>query len=92
MEEFLKKHLLIGLVSVVMTSSMLLAQQPAPTTTPQPAATPQAPATPPSKAKIATDMTDFEFGWIPSDSYVSHTYWFYSRGEDSLRIISVNPG
>ena len=86
MEEFLKKHLLIGLVSVIMTSSMLLAQQPAPTTTPQ------APATPPSKAKIATDMTEFEFGWIPSDSYVSHTYWFYSRGEDSLRIISVNPG
>ena len=92
MEEFLKKYLLTGLVSLLITSSVLLAEQPAPTTVPQPAATPKAPATPPSKAKIATDMTEFEFGWIPSDSYVSHTYWFYSRGEESLRIISVNPG
>ena len=88
----MKKYLLTGLVSLLITSSVLLAEQPAPTTAPQPAATPKVPATLPSKAKIATDMTEFEFGWIPSDSYVSHTYWFYSRGEDSLRIISVNPG
>ena len=91
MEEFLKKYLLTGLVSLLITSSVLLAEQPAPTMPAvQPNTTPQ--PTTPSKAKIATDMTEFEFGWIPSDSYVSHTYWFYSRGEDSLRIISVNPG
>lgn len=62
-----------------------------PTTTPPPAKV-ESPAAPPSKAKMVTDMTEFDFGWIPSDSYVSHAYWFYSRGEDSLKILSVQPG
>ena len=90
MEGYLKKTILIGLVSVMMTSSLLMAQAPAPTT--PPTATAPAAAPPPSKAKITTDMEEFEFGWIPTDSYVSHTYWFYSKGEDSLKILSVNPG
>lgn len=49
-------------------------------------------AIPPSKAKIYIDNTDFHFGWIPSDAYVSHAYWMHSRGEDSLKILSVRPG
>ena len=89
MEDYLKKTILFGLVSMLMTSSLLIAQTPAPTTPPAKVPVPEAP---PSKAKIATDMTEFDFGWIPSNSYVTHNYWFYSRGEDSLKILKVQPG
>ncbi|MGB5107895.1 MAG: hypothetical protein WBP29_12220 [Candidatus Zixiibacteriota bacterium] len=85
----MKKMILFGLACFLITSSLVIAETPAPTTPP---AKVPVPAAPPSKAKIVTDMTDFEFGWIPSNSYVSHTYWFYSQGEDSLKILSVQPG
>lgn len=66
--------------------SVVMAQAPA-----QPAQ--QAPTLPPpSKAKLYIDNTDFNFGWIPSDAYVSHAYWLHSHGADSLKILSVRPG
>ena len=36
--------------------------------------------------------TLFEFGSAPQFSTVSHTFWLYSRGTDTLRILSVQPG
>jgi hypothetical protein len=40
------------------------------------------------------DYTDtlFEFGTAPQFSTVSHIFWLYSRGTDTLRILSIQPG
>ncbi len=45
-----------------------------------------------SSAKIFIDETSFDFGYIPGGEIVSHTYWLYSRGTDSLKIFKVQPG
>lgn len=34
----------------------------------------------------------FNFGYAPQNSKISHTFWMYSTGDDSLKIISVKPG
>lgn len=34
----------------------------------------------------------FDFGFVPQDSKVSHTFWIKSVGEDSLKILKVTPG
>ncbi len=81
----MKKFVGIGTM-ILLLCGIAPAQTPA-----QPAPT-APPAVPPSKAKLYIDNTDFQFGWIPSDAYVSHAYWLHSRGEDSLKILSVRPG
>lgn len=84
----MKKFIGIGLLSFLLTG-IVLAQTPMPPTQP---ATNAPSAVPPSKAKLYIDNTEFQFGWIPSDAYVSHAYWMHSKGEDSLKILSVRPG
>jgi hypothetical protein len=34
----------------------------------------------------------FDFGFVPQDSKVSHTFWIKSVGEDTLKILNVKPG
>ncbi len=34
----------------------------------------------------------FNFGYVPQNSKVSHVFWLYSTGDDTLRIIKVSPG
>jgi len=41
---------------------------------------------------IAFADSSFDFGVVPQTSYISHTFWLYSVGDDTARIISVKPG
>lgn len=34
----------------------------------------------------------FDFGFVPQQSEISHEFWLYSVGDDSLRILKVVPG
>jgi len=34
----------------------------------------------------------FNFGYCPQNSAVSHDFWLYSTGDDSLKILKVVPG
>jgi hypothetical protein len=42
--------------------------------------------------KMFLPQEEFNFGFVPQDSKVSHVFWIKSVGEDSLVIISVKPG
>jgi hypothetical protein len=42
--------------------------------------------------KMYLPQEEFNFGFVPQDSKVSHVFWIKSVGEDSLIIISVKPG
>lgn len=69
--------ILIGLL----TASALIAQS----------KSPELNAFPPNKAKVYVDELSFDFGFMPNDASVSHSYWLHSRGEDSLKILRVKP-
>ncbi len=34
----------------------------------------------------------FDFGYAPQNSTITHVFWLYSTGTDSLKIIKVSPG
>ncbi len=84
----MKRILLDGLIGIFLINAALLAQS-TPQATP---AKPDTAATIASKAKLYTDEIEFAFGWMPSDATISHAFWMHSRGEDSLKILSVKPG
>lgn len=42
--------------------------------------------------KMYLPQEEFNFGFAPQNSKVSHVFWIKSVGEDSLIIISVKPG
>ncbi len=58
----------------------------------QPANPPADNPIPPSKAKLYIDYTEFNFGYLPNDASVGHAFVFYSKGQDSLKILRVKPG
>ena len=34
----------------------------------------------------------FDFGFVPQHSKISHVFWLYSTGDDTLKITKVQPG
>jgi hypothetical protein len=34
----------------------------------------------------------FDFGFAPQNSSISHVFWIYNRGDDTLKIEKVVPG
>ena len=42
--------------------------------------------------KMFIPEQEFNFGFVPQNSKISHMFWIKSVGEDSLIIISVKPG
>jgi predicted alpha/beta hydrolase family esterase len=34
----------------------------------------------------------FDFGFVPQNSKVAHVFWLHSTGDDTLKIVKVNPG
>ena len=36
--------------------------------------------------------TEFDFGFVPQNVRVSHVFWLYSTGTDTVKILQVNPG
>lgn len=42
--------------------------------------------------RLTFNETSFDFGYMPQNSKVSHVFWLYSTGDDTLKIIKVSPG
>ncbi len=42
--------------------------------------------------RLTMPETEFDFGFVPQNSKISHVFWLHSTGEDSLKIIQVVPG
>ena len=42
--------------------------------------------------RLTMPETDFDFGFVPQNSKISHVFWLHSTGDDSLKIIQVVPG
>ncbi len=49
-----------------------------------------------SQAEAAPHLTikesKFNFGYVPQHSKVTHRFWLYNTGDDTLRITKVIPG
>jgi hypothetical protein len=45
-----------------------------------------------SAPKLTMPETVFDFGYMPQNSTVSHVFWMYSTGDDTLKIINVKTG
>ncbi len=42
--------------------------------------------------RLTMPETEFNFGFVPQNSRISHYFWLYSTGDDSLKILKVVPG
>ena len=42
--------------------------------------------------RLTLPESEFDFGYVPQNSTISHVFWLYSTGDDSLKILSVKPG
>jgi hypothetical protein len=42
--------------------------------------------------KMTIGENEFDFGYVPQASKVSHDFWLHSTGDSTLKIIKVNPG
>ena len=42
--------------------------------------------------RLVLPETSFNFGYVPQNSKISHVFWLYSKGDDSLIILKVVPG
>ncbi len=42
--------------------------------------------------RLVIPETEFDFGFAPQHSKLTHYFWLISKGDDSLKIIQVVPG
>ena len=42
--------------------------------------------------RLVIPETTFNFGYVPQNSKISHVFWLYSKGDDSVQILKVVPG
>lgn len=42
--------------------------------------------------RMVLEETTFNFGYVPQNAKISHDFWLFSKGEDSLLILKVVPG
>jgi len=45
-----------------------------------------------AEAELSIPDASFDFGFVPQHSKISHVFWLYSVGTDSLYIKRVRPG
>ncbi len=45
-----------------------------------------------AQPKLVIPESEFNFGYVPQAAQVTHVFWLYSKGTDTLRILKVNPG
>jgi hypothetical protein len=45
-----------------------------------------------AQPKITLPDVVFDFGYVMQNAKISHTFWLYSTGTDSLKIEKVTPG
>ena len=42
--------------------------------------------------RLTIPEANFDFGYCPQNSKISHDFWLKSTGDDSLKILKVTPG
>ncbi len=42
--------------------------------------------------RMTLPETEFDFGYAPQHSSISHVFWIHSDGDDTLKILKVVPG
>ena len=42
--------------------------------------------------ELSIPTSEFDFGYVPQHSKISHVFWLHSTGTDSLEIVNVRPG
>lgn len=42
--------------------------------------------------RLTIPETEFDFGFAPQNSKLTHTFWLHSTGDDTLKILRVKPG
>ncbi len=45
-----------------------------------------------AQPKLVIPQPEFDFGFVPQSAKVSHEFWLYSEGTETLQILKVNPG
>lgn len=45
-----------------------------------------------SAPQLTIKQSAFNFGFVPQNSSISHPFWLYSTGDDTLKILKVVPG
>ena len=45
-----------------------------------------------AQPELSIPDASFDFGFVPQHSKISHVFWLYSVGTDSLLIKNVRPG
>jgi len=45
-----------------------------------------------AQPKMFLSEEKFDFGFVPQDSKISHTFWIKSVGDETLKILNVKPG
>lgn len=42
--------------------------------------------------RLLIENGEFDFGYVPQNSSISHVFWLKSAGDDVLKILKVVPG
>ena len=42
--------------------------------------------------RLTIPVKEFNFGYVPQNSTISHKFWLVSTGDDTLKIIKIVPG
>ena len=42
--------------------------------------------------RLTIPVKEFNFGYVPQNSTISHKFWLVSTGDDTLKILKVIPG
>ena len=42
--------------------------------------------------RMELPVSEFDFGYAPQHSKISHTFWIHNTGDDTLKILKVVPG
>ena len=45
-----------------------------------------------SAPRLTIPETSFDFGYVPQNATVSHVFWLYSAGDDTLKILTIKTG
>jgi len=42
--------------------------------------------------RLTIPVKEFNFGYVPQNSTISHKFWLVSTGDDTLKILKIVPG
>jgi hypothetical protein len=45
-----------------------------------------------AQPQLTIPEAEFDFGYVPQHSKISHIFWLHSTGTDTLKIVNVRPG